>query len=123
MKPFSTRARLKSFMYAFRGICICMTQEHNAWIHSLITILVISAGLFFRISIMEWIAIFLCISTVFAAEIINTAIERLTDKISPDYHPDAGIIKDLAAGAVLICAFFSVIIGLLIFVPKIYALF
>jgi len=100
-----------------------MTQEHNAWIHSLITILVISAGFIFRISIMEWIAIFLCISTVFTAEIINTAIERLTDKISPEFHPDAGTIKDLAAGAVLFCAFFSAIIGLMIFVPKIYALF
>ena len=123
MKPFSTRARLKSFIYAFHGICICITQEHNAWIHSLITALVISAGFIFHISIMEWIAISLCISIVFSAELINTAIERLTDKISPDYHPDAGIIKDLAAGAVLICAFFSTIIGLLIFVPKIYALF
>ncbi|MDD4636835.1 MAG: diacylglycerol kinase family protein [Bacteroidales bacterium] len=123
MKPFSTRARLKSFTYAFRGICICITQEHNAWIHSLITVLVISVGLLFHISVMEWIAVFLCISIVFAAELINTAIERLTDKICPDYHPEAGIIKDLAAGAVLICAFFSAIIGLLIFVPKIYALF
>jgi len=123
MKPFSIHARLRSFVYAFRGICFCISQEHNAWIHSLIAILVISAGFIFRISTMEWIAVLLCIAIVFAAEIINTAIERLIDKLYPDFQPDAGTIKDLTAGAVLICAFFSAIIGLMIFVPKIYAMF
>ncbi len=69
---------------------------------------------------MEWVAIILCIGMVLATELINTAIERLVDLISPDRNPIAGQIKDIAAGAVLICAIAAAIVGLIIFIPYLF---
>lgn len=119
-EKFSLKKRLKSFTYAGRGIAKFICKEHNAWIHSIVTIAVIGAGCVVGISRMEWIAIVLCIGLVLAAEAINTAIERLVDLASPNYHPLAGDAKDIAAGAVLICAATSVVVGLIIFVPYLF---
>ena len=66
---------------------------------------------------MEWIAVILCIGMVIGAELFNSAIERIVDLVSPQRHPLAGQIKDIAAGAVLICALTALIIGLIIFIP------
>ena len=71
---------------------------------------------------MEWLVVVLCITVVLTLEMINTAIEKLCDVVQPDYHPQIKIIKDIAAGAVLIAALGSIIIGAIIFVPKIIAL-
>ena len=121
-KIFSFRQRLQSFRYAFRGIGFMIKTQHNFWVHLGITILVVAAGLFFRISLNDWMLIILAIGLVLSAETFNTAIEQLTDLVHPDTHPVAGRVKDVAAGAVLLAALAAAFIGLLIFVPKIMAI-
>lgn len=118
MEKFSFRKRAKSFGYAGKGLKSFIMKEHNAWIHSAATILVVLAGILLHISIHEWIIIIICIGGVFSAEAFNTAIERLVNLVSPDYNKTAGDVKDIAAGAVLIWAIATAIIGMIIFVPK-----
>ena len=103
MEPFSIKKRLKSFTYAGKGIKSFVCREHNVWIHLSIALLTIMAGFFFEIHRIEWIAIIICIGVVIAAEAFNTAIERLVNLTSPEWNPIAGEVKDIAAGAVLIC--------------------
>ena len=110
--------RIKSFGYAGRGIKIVFGSEPNMKIHIFVAMLVILCGFVFKINITEWILCLLCIGLVFSAEMLNTAIENVVDLASPEHHELAGKAKDIAAGAVLICAIISVVIGLLIFVPK-----
>ena len=112
------RKRIQSFGYAIRGIRYVFGTEANMKIHIAISILVIICGIVFAISLTEWIFCLLCIGMVVAAEMLNTAIENVVDLASPEQHPLAGKAKDIAAGAVLICAIVSVVIGLLIFIPK-----
>lgn len=109
--------RLKSFTYAFSGIGSFLSKEPNAWIHCSAIVIVTIAGFLFGITRTEWLVIILCFGIVLAAEAFNTAIERLVNLVSPDYHPIAGDVKDIAAGAVLICAITAAIIGLIIFIP------
>jgi len=113
----SLRHRANSFRYAFQGLADLFRTQPNARIHLLLASLVVAAGCLLHISRTEWLAIVLSISLVIALEAVNTAIEYLTDLISPDYHPLAGKTKDVAAAAVLIGAFGAVIVGLLIFLP------
>ena len=82
---------------------------------------VIAAGIFFRVSNTEWLVLTLTMTLVMAAEGFNTALEFLTDLVSPNYHELAGKTKDVAAGAVLITAIGAIVIGMIIFVPKIMA--
>ena len=112
------KKRLQSFGYAFRGIRTVIGSEANMQIHLVITILVIGCGIAFSISLTEWMFCLLCIGLVAGAEMINTAIENVVDLTSPEQHPLAGKAKDIAAGAVLVCAIISGVIGLLIFLPK-----
>jgi diacylglycerol kinase (ATP) len=115
--------RVASFKYAFNGIAVLFKSQPNARIHLTVAVAVIVAGCYFRIALQEWILLVLTIGCVLAAEGFNTALEFLTDLVSPDYHELAGKTKDVAAGAVLIAAFAAVGVGLLIFGPKIVALF
>jgi len=108
---------IKSFTYAGKGIYTLIAEERNARIHCIAIILVTIAGFYFNISKTEWIAIVLCFALVLAAEALNTAIERLVDMVCPEKKPIAGKVKDLAAGAVLICAIAAAIVGTIIFVP------
>ena len=85
--------------------------QHNAWIHAAATIVVLIAAGLFRISSAEWCWIVLAISIVWTAEALNTAFEFLADAASPQFHPLVRDAKDVAAGAVLITAIASVIIG------------
>lgn len=117
MEKFSTKKRLKSFTYAWKGIGSFISKEHNAWIHLVIMAAVIVCGFLFQITATEWTAIVLCIGLVLAAEAFNTAIERLVNLTSPEQNKIAGDVKDIAAGAVLICAIAAAIVGLIIFVP------
>ncbi len=110
--------RIKSFGYAGRGIRIVFGTEPNMKIHVVVAIIVILCGFLFSISITEWILCLLCIGMVMGAEMINTAIENVVDLVSPGQNELAGKAKDIAAGAVLICAIVAVIIGLIIFIPK-----
>ena len=118
LKPFSTKQRLKSFVYAFSGIWYFFRREHNAWIHAVAAIAVLIIALVMRLTAMEMIAILLSIAMVWIAEMFNTAIEKIMDHVSPAYHPDVKIIKDLAAAAVLVAACMAFLIGLTIFIPK-----
>lgn len=115
--------RIRSFGFAGNGIFQVFKSEPNMKIHIVLAVLVIIAGFVFSISLMEWILCLLCFGMVIGAEMINTAIEDIVDLVSPDHHPLAGRAKDVAAGAVLVCAFVSAIIGLIIFVPKGWSLF
>ena len=114
------KKRLESFKYAFAGIVDLVKTQPNAKIHLFIASFVILAGIFFSISITEWCLIIISISMVLAAEAFNTALEFLTDLVSPNYHQLAGKTKDVAAAGVLICAIGTALLGLVIFLPKIY---
>ena len=122
-QPFSISKRLKSFTYAFNGLKILVKEEHNSWIHIAITICVVIAGFLLHISLTEWLAVILCMGLVFASELINSAIENLADFVSPQKNEIIKKVKDLSAAAVLIATFCSVIVGLVVFLPKIVALF
>ena len=122
-RNFSIKARLASFKNAWRGVTVFIRQEHNAWIHCTITVLVIIAGLLFHISTTEWIAVFFAIGLVLAVEAINSAIERLSDVVQPEKDERIRDIKDISAGAVFICAITAAIIGVIIFLPKLLMLF
>ena len=112
------KSRIKSFGYAGRGIKAVLTSEINMKIHLVMALLVIICGIFFKISINEWLICLLCFGMVMSAEIMNTAIETVVDLVSPGKNKLAGKAKDAAAGAVLVAAIFAAIAGLIIFIPK-----
>jgi len=116
---FSIKKEINSFKCAFRGIFYALKNETHLKIHSIIALLVCVLGFILKISAGEWLACLLCFAMVFSVEILNTAIEKIVDFISPEQNEHAGRIKDISAGAVFICAIISVIIGIIIFLPKI----
>jgi undecaprenol kinase len=111
--------RLKSFTYAFRGLKLVFTGQKNFRIHLSVAFMVILAGLYLRLPAVEWGIIAVTIFLVLALEVVNTAVEKLVDFISPGFHEKAAIIKDISAGAVLLAATGAVITGLIIFLPRI----
>ena len=114
---YDLKKQLRSFGYAWKGIQSCVGKEQNLSVHLIAAMAVIIAGIVLGITRTEWIMVVMCIGTVIAAELFNTAIEKLVDLVSPERHPVAGRVKDIAAGAVLICAVAAAIIGLIIFIP------
>lgn len=112
-----------TFVCAMKGIINTVKEERNIKIHLLATILVIIAGIILKISLAEWIICIILFGLVISAEIMNTAIEATVDLVTRERHPLAGKAKDAAAGAVLVLAIVSAIIGAIIFVPKIISLF
>jgi diacylglycerol kinase (ATP) len=120
---FTIRDRLKSFRFAFNGMKILLIHEHNAWIHLFAAVCVILAGFLLKISILEWVTIIIVVGFVIALEAINSSIEKLSDFVSPEKHNQIKTVKDLSAAGVLIGAITAVIVGLLVFIPKIFALF
>jgi undecaprenol kinase/diacylglycerol kinase (ATP) len=110
---------IKSFGYALAGIKSCFQSEPNFRIHTVLAIIVLLFSILFKISTTEWIAICFCIAFVIAMEMLNTAIENLCDIVHIEMHPGIKKVKDIAAGAVLVAAFFSLITGAVIFLPKI----
>ena len=114
--------RIASFKYAIQGLILLFRTETNAQIHLAVMSLVIIAGIYFQLSQLEWILLILCFGAVIGMEAMNTALEKLTDLASPEKHPLAGQAKDLAAGAVLWLTIMAIIVGLMIFLPKILTL-
>ena len=113
-----TRGRLiRSFRYAIRGVGMMLALQANARIHAAVTILVIGLGFLCELRSGEWCAVIAAIGLVWTAEGLNTAIEALTDLVSPGEHPLAGRAKDIAAGAVLCAAITAAVIGLIVFLP------
>lgn len=113
--------RIASFRYAFAGLADLFRTQTNARIHLIATACVLAAGWYFEVSRQEWLVLVLVITGVIAMEAVNTAIEYLTDLVSPQMHPLAGKAKDVAAGAVLVMAIGAVVTGLLVFGPKVSA--
>ncbi|KQL53510.1 hypothetical protein AN964_08385 [Heyndrickxia shackletonii] len=113
----------KTFSYAFSGIVHGLGQERNFRIHTVAAILVTVLSILMRISSVEWLFVILSIFGVFTLELINSAIERVVDLTTSEYHPLAKQAKDLAAGAVLVYSIMSVIIACIIFIPKLAHLY
>lgn len=122
-EKFSIKARIKSFKYAFDGIIYFLKTVHNGWIHLLATLLVILAGIYFWLSMLEWIWIAQAIFIVFIAEFFNSAIEKTVDLVTEEKHEKAKRAKDMAAGAVLLSAIYAVIVGFFVFYPHIKTMF
>ena len=118
-KVLSIKRLRKSFGYAFKGIDDVIKHEPNMKIHVVVAILVVIMAFILKVSIIEWIILVLLIGAVLATETINTTIENLVDMYTKEYDEKAKIVKDTAAGTVLILAITSAIIGLIIFIPKI----
>ena len=110
---------LRSFSFAVNGVKTCFASEANFKIHTVFAMLAIGFGFILNISHNEWLAVIGCIAFVTAMEMINTAIEKLCDVVKQDIHPSIKKVKDIAAGAVMMAAIGSLIIGLIIFLPKI----
>ncbi len=115
--------RIKSFGPALKGLFWLFKNEGNAQFDLIVTIVVIIAGFYFKVTIYEWILLCFAIGLVITAEALNTAIEKTIDLLHPQKHEKAGLVKDLAAAGVLIASITAVIIAALIFVPIIYSLF
>lgn len=113
------KKRIESFKYAIHGIVTFFRTQTHPKIHLTATIFVIIAGFYFNVSPTEWMILILTMTSVIMAEAFNSAIEFLSDKVSPDIDPIIKKVKDISAGAVLICAITSVFIGLIIFLPRI----
>jgi len=115
---FSLYARGRSFRFAFQGIKTFFSREHNAWLHLLGTVIVISLAIVLPVSAAEAGVLALAVGMVWAAELFNTAMEKIMDFISTEQHPQIKYIKDLSAAAVLLSAVAAAIVGLVIFIPK-----
>jgi diacylglycerol kinase len=114
---------IRSFRYAIRGIWQVFRNESNAKIHFAASLCVLGAAFYFHMNRKEWLALLLAIALVWICEAFNTAIEKLVNLAHPGFSKQAGEIKDISAGAVLIAAIFSVTTALIIFLPKLKSLF
>lgn len=116
-EPFSIGARLRSVGFALEGLWLMLRTQHNAWVHLSATIAVCAAGLVLGISNADWRWLVVAIVMVWIAEALNTAFEHLCDVVSPEFHLSVKSSKDIAAGAVLLCAAGATVIGAMVFVP------
>ena len=115
-----TKKIANSFKYAWQGLISAFETERNMKIHVIIMFLVILSGIFFKINVYEWIICVMCFASVIGAELLNTAIETTVDIAMPERNEKAKLAKDISAGAVLVIAIGSAIIGLMIFIPKMW---
>ena len=116
----SWRERARSFGYAIAGVRTLVAEQPHARFHLLAGVLVIALAALLNVSRVEWIALLFAIALVWLAEGMNTALEYVCDATVPEQHPLIGKAKDVAAGAVLICAGIAVIVGLLVFTPYLF---
>ncbi len=115
-----SKGTTKSFKYAISGLKTAIKSERNMRIHVLSMILVIIAGIILKISIMEWVVCFILFGAVISSELMNTAIEKLVDMVAPYKNEKARIVKDIAASAVFVWAMVAAIVGIIIFLPKVF---
>jgi len=118
MKNNFISKEVRSFGYALSGIAACIKKDRHIRFHFIAVGIVSAAGIYLNLSLVEWCVILLCIAAVIAAEMFNSAIERLTDLISKEHNPLAGEIKDISAGAVLICCVISILVAAIILIGK-----
>lgn len=112
------KRELKSFGYAIKGIASAFRTEKHLQFHLLAAVAVTVLGFWVKLNATEWCIIMICIAMVLVAELFNTAIEKLVDLVSPEYDRIAGLVKDVAAGAVLIASIASAVIGVIIIGSK-----
>ncbi|MDR0989065.1 MAG: diacylglycerol kinase family protein [Prevotellaceae bacterium] len=117
------KKQLRSFKHAWNGLRGCIGKEQNLSFHLIVAALTLLAGWLLGISGTEWMVVMLCIGLVIAAELFNTALERVLDRLAPERHPLTGQAKDIAAAAVLVCALSAAVVGILLFTPYIIRLF
>lgn len=111
---------VSSFRYAFAGLRYLLWTQRNAKIQTAFGLAAVALGVILGIDRYEWLALIMTIALVLAAEGVNTAVEAAVDLASPDYHPLAKVAKDVGAGTVLLTAIASVIVGLVIFLPRLW---
>jgi diacylglycerol kinase (ATP) len=116
-----SRNIIESFRFAFAGLWYALRTQRNTRIHLIIAAAVVGVGIWLHLSLTEWAVLTLTIGFVLVSEMLNTVAETLVDLVSPGYHPLAKTVKDVTAGAVLITAIISVIVGLLILGPPLWA--
>ena len=112
--------RIKSIGYAFKGAVFLLKTEASIKIQFVIALIMTFAGFYYHISTTEWIIQILAIGLVMSIEGLNTAIEEISDFIHPEHHSKIGFIKDVAAGAVFFASISAIIIGFIIYFPKIF---
>jgi len=112
--------RAYSFGHAFRGWWYVIRTQRNAWVHAVISTMVILAAFWVHLDLQDWAILLLTIVLVWTAEFINTALEAVVDLASPEQHPLAKVGKDVGAAAVLIAALTSILIGLLVLGPPLW---
>jgi len=122
LKKFSFLDRIKSFKYAFTGFSNLIKNEHNARVHLVLTLVVILLGVLLKINSIEWSLIVMAIGMVFIAELLNTAVEKLADFVEPNTNKTIGEIKDYGAAAVLTAALVAIVLGSIVFIPKLIQL-
>ncbi len=113
---------IAGFGYAFHGLWYALRTQRNARVHLGVAIVVTIAGIFLRVSTVEFALLYVAITVVFIAEMFNTVFEMCVDLVQPDYHPLARIAKDVAAGAVLLSAMLAVVIGIFVLGPHVWML-
>ena len=118
-QPFSLKKRLKSFIYALSGIKEVAIKEHNVRIHFVAILVVCILGYYLGIAQYQWMALILAMALVVVTEFLNSAIERIADYVEPSENSQIGVIKDIAAGAVLVASIAAAIIGLMVFIPEV----
>lgn len=117
------KQRFQSFKWAFKGLYLLFRRHPNAQVHLFAAIIAAALGFYLGLSRLEWMVLLLCISSVISLEALNSSLEALCDRVSTEQHPLIGQAKDLAAAAVLWAAIIALIIGSLLFIPKLYTLF
>ena len=122
-KKYKSKNIIDSFKHAIDGLIYAFKDTRNLWVDVAVAVVVVTMGFIFKISLIEFCILLLCISLVISFELINTAVEEAVNLAMPSLHPIAKISKDVSAGAVLFSAIISFIIGLIIFIPKIIDLF
>jgi diacylglycerol kinase len=113
------KRELKSFGYAFKGIRSAFRSEPHMRFHAFAAVCVLACSAWVQLSAAEFGIIILCIGAVFAAELVNTALEKMVDLVSPGYHEKAGAIKDIAAGAVLVVSVAAAAAGIVLLFPRV----
>ena len=114
---------IDSFSHAYEGIISALYKERNMHVHMVMAVLVIAAGVIFKISYAEWLTCMIFIALVITAELINTSIEAVVDMITTKENDFAKVAKDTSAGAVLVVSLMAAFVGLIIFIPKIVYFF
>ena len=114
----SPQSFLKSFGYAIKGLKSATCTERNFQTHLLTVFAIIIIGFVLKIAPWEWVSIIFCFALVLGMELINSSIEKLADILIPEYNEKIGLVKDIAAGAVFICAIAAAVVGAIIFIPK-----